>query len=884
MKIFRLMNLLLILLGCSEEHEDDSPDLCPAKEELMKTTKTYAIITLLMIFTLIALPTNFAQGVFPEYVVRALHFVPKDFKHDPNVEDDFDKRLKDAQQFFADEMERHGFGRKTFKLETNRAGKVVFHRVKGRFVNSHYAANVFTIDSPEMLGFDTSKNIYIYIAGLTPQVGQPAGYGSSGQRAVVILPYKDKDTCQIAASQRNPMLHELGHAFGLGHDWRTGTLMSYGISVVTTQLSKCAAEWLDVHRYFNRNPTDIDTTPTTIEMLTPLAYPPNAIRLRFQITDADGLHQAQLIGPTDYLRGAAGGLLACRLLSGKRNTTVEFITTELVLGPESIVSFRVIDKHGNFTAKNFSIRENDVRVDRQNRIDINSDGVTNADDRIPARLRKVSGDNQHGLPNAWFPKPLVVEVLDAKGKPVVGVKVEFRVRISIDDRVSVYDGFEHNQFGLLSDPTPRTDANGQAKSYLMVGDREPWQHPVQPDLFKYTVTVSVPGIDQRVRFDTFDWSVKVLIPPETGYEMYWISRVGGLVSTRGEFTTHTVSRNAIDVVSDGFGRIFYLQDTEFHSNSQGFCAAIVRIDLSARRWRKVIIQPTSRSLGIAVHPRKGKLYWTNALGNIQTCNLDGSNIQNLITGLNSPKHITVDTVGSKLYWTDGRERIQRADLNGKNIQIFARSRGTLGHITIAENHLYWAEKIDKASGNIRRANIKTKRKYIRTVVRDVDAPIGVDIVDDKLYWTDTVGRIRRATRDGSQIEDIAIRLVAPGALAIHKKQAAPPSAAPIYIDTSPPPEATQLLPNYPNPFNPETWIPYQLSKPAEVTLHIYAVDGRLIRTLALGHQPAGMYQSKNHSAYWDGRNAQGEPVASGVYFYTLTAGDFTATRRMLIMK
>ena len=98
------------------------------------------------------------------------------------------------------------------------------------------------------------------------------------------------------------------------------------------------------------------------------------------------------------------------------------------------------------------------------------------------------------------------------------------------------------------------------------------------------------------------------------------------------------------------------------------------------------------------------------------------------------------------------------------------------------------------------------------------------------------------------------------------------------------PKETLLLSNYPNPFNPETWIPYQLSNPVEVTLHIYAVNGTLVRTLALGHQPAGIYQSKSRAAYWDGRNALGEPVASGVYFYTLTAGEFAATRKMLIRK
>ena len=98
------------------------------------------------------------------------------------------------------------------------------------------------------------------------------------------------------------------------------------------------------------------------------------------------------------------------------------------------------------------------------------------------------------------------------------------------------------------------------------------------------------------------------------------------------------------------------------------------------------------------------------------------------------------------------------------------------------------------------------------------------------------------------------------------------------------PRETALLANYPNPFNPETWIPYQLAKSADVTLTIYGIDGHIIRQLALGHQPAGVYQSRSRAAYWDGKNAFGEPVASGVYFYTLTAGDFTATRKMLIRK
>ena len=98
------------------------------------------------------------------------------------------------------------------------------------------------------------------------------------------------------------------------------------------------------------------------------------------------------------------------------------------------------------------------------------------------------------------------------------------------------------------------------------------------------------------------------------------------------------------------------------------------------------------------------------------------------------------------------------------------------------------------------------------------------------------------------------------------------------------PKKTSLLSNYPNPFNPETWIPYQLAKPANVKVTIYTVDGKLVRKLELGHQPVGIYQHRSRAAYWDGKNDVGESVSSGLYFYTLTAGKFTATRKMLIQK
>jgi len=98
------------------------------------------------------------------------------------------------------------------------------------------------------------------------------------------------------------------------------------------------------------------------------------------------------------------------------------------------------------------------------------------------------------------------------------------------------------------------------------------------------------------------------------------------------------------------------------------------------------------------------------------------------------------------------------------------------------------------------------------------------------------------------------------------------------------PEATALLQNYPNPFNPETWIPYHLSQDAEVVIRIYDVRGRIVRTLDMGFQSFGYYASRDKAAYWNGKTDTGEVVSSGTYFYQIQAGDYTETRKMVILK
>ena len=106
----------------------------------------------------------------------------------------------------------------------------------------------------------------------------------------------------------------------------------------------------------------------------------------------------------------------------------------------------------------------------------------------------------------------------------------------------------------------------------------------------------------------------------------------------------------------------------------------------------------------------------------------------------------------------------------------------------------------------------------------------------------------------------------------------------VTLDSIGTPKHSQLLQNYPNPFNPETWIPYRLSEDSNVSITIYDATGSVVQTLSLGFQSVGFYQDRGRAAYWDGKNASGEKVASGLYFYQLTTKSFNQTRRLIILK
>ena len=173
-------------------------------------------------------------------------------------------------------------------------------------------------------------------------------------------------------------------------------------------------------------------------------------------------------------------------------------------------------------------------------------------------------------------------------------------------------------------------------------------------------------------------------------------------------------------------------------------------------------------------------------------------------------------------------------------------------------------------------NLRTNRTLTASVQGDYFAAATADLTRKSVVQVGDIVEVRVLGPDGNFESQIHSFEVTPDHLAN--------AVLSVNLDGIGQPNQNLLLQNYPNPFNPETWIPYQLSEDTSVSVSIYDTTGRLVRTLSLGFQAAGFYNSRSRAAYWDGRNELGERVASGVYFYQLTTPDFQQTRRLVILK
>ncbi len=441
-------------------------------------------------------------------------------------------------------------------------------------------------------------------------------------------------------------------------------------------------------------------------------------------------------------------------------------------------------------------------------------------------------------------------------------------------------------------------------------------------------------------------AVSLALDAENG-KIYWVQPDNGIFRANlldGTNIEHLITddiegfsggRIALDVAG---GKMYW---THGETNS------IFRANLDGTNAESLLQLRVGTLLDIALDVAGGKMYWTQWEGNasISRANLDGSNIELLINP-GDKQSLALDIAGGKMYWTDGFNGIGMSNLDGSNVNNFQTPKFTTRGITLVLSNgtMYW---IDGEGTEIRRSNLDGSQQHtiLRSSLSDIalyfleGTPSSTTTSVENTYpaWdvnedgqTDVTdfalvaaalgqappGNPRLDVNgDGTvDLQDLALiaqhlgestapaapaQVVLPASLTPQTVQRAlnllraQDNGSPAFqrgialleqLLASLVPKETALLANYPNPFNPETWIPYQLAVSANVTLRLYSADGKLVRRISLGHQMAGIYHGRSRAAYWDGTNEQGEPVASGVYFYTLTAGDFTATRKMLIRK
>ena len=318
----------------------------------MKTTLHFTL-TLIIFATLAFVPNSFAQ----EYIVRVIYFHPNDIEPQEDSVNTLKTMVKDIQTFYADEMERHGYGRKTFRLETDANDDVILHHIKGNFDHTRY--NEKSMSRNEIRGrLDFSKKI-IYLIWVdrydssewSGDVGGSASGVSSERGSAWVFP-SNFDSGVRYRDAWETIAHEIGHAFGLAHDFRNNTyIMSYGPGD-RNELSSCTAKWLDAYKYFNDTVTPINDN-TSVQMLPPSSADALAIRLRFNISDTDGLRQVIFDARGD------DGVVECKELSG-HSSTVEFITNAFDSGNTSKYGILIMDRYGNFKYHRFEMRPIDV--------------------------------------------------------------------------------------------------------------------------------------------------------------------------------------------------------------------------------------------------------------------------------------------------------------------------------------------------------------------------------------------------------------------------------------------------------------------------------------------------------------------------------------------
>ncbi|MDE2828961.1 MAG: M12 family metallo-peptidase [Gemmatimonadota bacterium] len=400
--------------------------------------------------------------------VRMIYFLPNDRPFRAHRIQQMKDEIRNLQAFFAEQMQMHGYGDRTFRFETDEQDEPLVHRVDGQQPDSHYLYDTTgtVLDEIEQV-FDLYTNIYlIFIDNSINAIGR----GSRRVGGVASQTSKNSGSVSVPGKTNwRTVAHELGHAFGLHHDFRNDAyIMSYG-GYQRNSLSACHAKFLSVHTYFNPDTPIEEGSLPTVELISPyVSGRGTRVSIQLKVRDPDGVHQVLLTNSGSSRR-------ACRELMGKKDAVVEFYYYD-VIPPDGVTSLP------NPTAHRISVQAVDMNGNQNRKASFVLD-VSKWPRPHPQMLEKISGEEQQGSPGVQLAEPFVVSVLDQNGSAIAGLGVTFVVTAG---------------GGTLSVETAFTDAKGRASATLTLGN-----HPGTN-----TVEVTVAGLVSEI------FTAKALATPD----------------------------------------------------------------------------------------------------------------------------------------------------------------------------------------------------------------------------------------------------------------------------------------------------------------------------------------------------------------------------------
>ena len=865
--------------------------------------------------------------------VRMIYFLPNDRPFRAAVIDSMKATIGQVQTFYAEQMQAHGLGNKTFRFETDAGGEPLVHRVDGQYPQTHYFDDTVgtVLDEVEQV-FDIEENIYLIVA----DISWIAGIGMGGRRAggvgtsrwnggFVLFPSETA----LFPSERGWIVtaHELGHAFGLLHDFRDDAyIMSYGRQ--PNSLSMCNAEFLAVHPYFNPNVNAARRRRPTIELISQQTYPTDekSVQVQLKVSGSQGLHQAILFARTVPPHFAAGHyeVKAWRGFAGEKEAVVTFdydgvipsaISTSLSEPIVHPISVCVVDTNGNFTRKFFSLW--DVATVSSDIATLeHTTGVSSVSFSPDGSL--IASGTVNGLTFVW--DVATGETVETLAGHTAIHAVAFSpdgtllVSGSSDGRVFVWDVATGETVETLAihrdraravafSPDGTLLAAGAGDGPVFVWDvatgetvetlvgHTDWVESVAfaPDgsLIASTSsdgTVKVWDIATGKMVETLvehpGWWVHAVafapdgtlltFDPLEGTVRVWNVATGEMIETRGKFTEWSSS-------------MVFAPD--------GSLIASTSSDGTVKVW--------DIATGGRVETLAGHTDWVQAMAFapdgslIASASSDGTVKVWDLSKRTQPRPQTIVKISGDQQQGATNEPLANPLVVEVRDQHGAPLRGVQVAFTVTrgDGTLTVDNTTTDANGRAQSAFTLGPNPGTNMVLVSVTGlvaetfnalgrpPIATLINDartDFSLFADAFGSSDlRFDLDANGTVDFAdFFLFAEAADESEQDQLFALAKELIGL-----PEGAQLYQNAPNPFNSQTVFSYFLLTPGPMRLEVFTLSGQRVAVLSTGLQQAG-----RHRLAWDGRDNEGRPLASGVYLYRLVAVEGVLTRKLILLR